>query len=531
MRAAESVLQLYGPGEDVHLEALQGDEHWWGGAIVHGYRMPFVDGYRDDLAQVGENQAMPVLLSSRGRYVWSDEPFAFEVRDGALSIHPHGDGAVEVGQGLHTLRGGYLAALHHFPATGERPPAELFTAPQYNLWIETLFRPTQDTVVRYAELALEHAFPPGVLMVDDLWHEAYGDWTFHSGRFPDPRGMVDRLHDLGFAVMLWVVPLVTTDTPTFRALRARGLLLSDAAGEPIVGKWWNGYSAALDLLNPQALSWLETELAKLQAQFGVDGFKFDAGDTSFYAAVGVEKPERYTMAWNEFGTLFPLNEFRAAWKAAGLPLVQRQRDKHHSWDEKDGLGSLIANGLAQGLTGHAFTCPDMVGGGDYQAFPMTGGSGDFDAELFVRSAQCQALFPMMQFSAAPWRVLDDEHLELCARAAQLHVEHGAEILRLADMAASTGEPIQRHLAYVFPHQGYETITDQFMLGDDLLVAPVIHKGERQRKVAIPPGSWIADDGIEYTGPTTVDVYAPLDRLPRFRRVGASASTGETSLTV
>jgi alpha-glucosidase (family GH31 glycosyl hydrolase) len=215
-----------------------------------------------------------------------------------------------------------------------------------------------------------------------------------------------------------------------------------------------------------------------------------------------------------------MNEMRAAWKAAGLPLAQRQRDKAHSWDEIDGLASLIPNGLAQGLTGHAFTCPDMVAGGDYLAFPATRRSASFDPELFVRSAQCQALFPMMQFSAAPWRLLDRYHLDLCVTAARLHVEHGPEILRLADTATETGEPIQRHLSYVFPGQAYETVRDQFMLGDNLMVAPAVVKHQRRRSVLIPPGEWLADDGTRLSGPDRAEIVVPLARLPRFRRVVA-----------
>ncbi|GJM73710.1 hypothetical protein HMSSN036_59260 [Paenibacillus macerans] len=90
------------------------------------------------------------------------------------------------------------------------------------------------------------------------------------------------------------------------------------------------------------------------------------------------------------------------WKLGGQGLIQRQRDKKHTWDD-DGLGGLIPNAIAQGLLGYAFNCPDMIGGG------MDGdiNSPDFrfDSKLFVRYTQCAALFPVMQFSMAPWRVL------------------------------------------------------------------------------------------------------------------------------
>jgi alpha-glucosidase (family GH31 glycosyl hydrolase) len=503
----------------VRLEILPG-EHWWGGDSSDGYRMPFTDGYHVDLREPGDNQAMPLLVSSRGRYLWSEDPLTIELDGSILLARRHGRAPIEVGGGEGSLRGGFVAAARHFAADGRRPAAAMFTAPQYNLWIETLFQPTQNAVLQYAEQALEHGFPAGVLIIDDMWSESYGDWRFHSGRFPEPRAMTEHLHELGFAVMLWIVPLVTPDSPTYRSLAGRGFLIRDESGEPAIGSWWNGRSAAVDLLNPDALAWLHSKLQSLCTNFDVDGFKFDGGDASFYRGVRLADPQRYTTAWNTLATTWAMNELRAAWKAAGLPLTQRQRDKAHSWHERDGLASLIPNGLAQGLSGHAFTCPDMIGGGDYLAFPGAGTSPSFDPELFVRSAQCQALFPMMQFSAAPWRLLDRHHLNLCVDAAQLHVAHGDEILGFADAAARTGEPIQRHLAYVFPGSGYERIRDQSMIGDELMVAPVIAKGQTRRSVVLPPGDWIADDGAWWTGPARVEVDAPLSRLPRFRRYGA-----------
>jgi alpha-glucosidase (family GH31 glycosyl hydrolase) len=129
------------------------------------------------------------------------------------------------------------------------------------------------------------------------------------------------------------------------------------------------------------------------------------------------------------------------------------------------------------------------------------------------------LFPMMQFSAAPWRVLRDKvKVGYCRDAALLHVRFGELILQLAKTAACMGEPILRPLAYNYPGEPYETVIDQFMLGTDLLVAPVIEQGAVRRSVVLPRGRWLADDGAEYDGPAKIDVDAPLARLPWFERM-------------
>jgi alpha-glucosidase (family GH31 glycosyl hydrolase) len=143
---------------------------------------------------------------------------------------------------------------------------------------------------------------------------------------------------------------------------------------------------------------------------------------------------------------------------------------------------------------------------------------ELDQELFVRYAQCSALFPMMQFSAAPWRVLDKEHLELNVEAARLHAEYGEEIMALARHAAETGEPIIRHMAYVFPEGGYEHVRDQFMLGGRTLVAPVLTKGAASRSIALPPGTWRGDDGNIVEGPCVFETATPLSRLPRYELI-------------
>jgi alpha-glucosidase (family GH31 glycosyl hydrolase) len=93
-----------------------------------------------------------------------------------------------------------------------------------------------------------------------------------------------------------------------------------------------------------------------------------------------------------------------------------------------------------------------------------------------------------------------------------------EILRLARHAARTGEPILRHLAYAYPGMGFESVTDQFMLGEEFLVAPVLEKNADRRRVAFPPGTWAAEDGSLVEGPGWKQVKVTLASLPWYRRV-------------
>jgi alpha-glucosidase len=194
---------------------------------------------------------------------------------------------------------------------------------------------------------------------------------------------------------------------------------------------------------------------------------------------------------------------------AGLPLAQRLRDKGHEWND---LAKLIPDLLSQSVMGYAYTCPDMIGGGEYRSFLSTE---KIDEELVVRSAQVHALMPMMQFSVAPWRILSKDNNKICLEMAKLHEKMGETILNLAKEASKSGEPIVKPMAMSFPKGRFETIKDQFVLGDTIIVAPVIVKAARSRSVVLPEGEWKADDGTIYKGGQTIVIDVPLERLPYF----------------
>lgn len=498
-------------------------EKWWGAATNLGTKMPFmVDGRQYDLRSKNySNQTAPLLLSNKGRYIWSETPFRFSYDNTTLHIETE-DGMPELKQAAeNNLRSAYLAAsAEHFPPQGGTPPKEFFEAPVYNTWIELMYEQNQADILKYANDILAHGFPPGILMIDDNWQQDYGVWDFHPGRFPAPEAMVDSLHAMGFKVMLWVCPFVSADSKEARDLHAKSYLIKTPGGKDMAPiAWWNGYSACFDLSNPDANAYLCDQFNRLEREYGIDGFKFDAGDTGYYIPGNVEVydgksygPEQ-TQLWAELAEKFPYNELRACWKSGNRPLVQRLCDKGYSWA---GVKSLVPSMLAAALIGHSYSCPDMVGGGEYTSF-LDIDADSFNAALLLRSCQIHAMMPIMQFSVAPWRVLDSENLEICRSYALLHRELGPYIVEMAKKTATTGEPIVRHMAYSFPDEGFEEISDQYMLGDRYLVAPVTDASDI-RTVKLPQGRWRDENGKTYRGGRTISIEAPLSRLPRFEKL-------------
>ncbi len=495
------------------------NEYWWGGIVSDGYLMPMgdTDLKRDLKKDHKSNQVSPFLVSNKGRYIYGYDPFTYEFKNRVLYIESERE--IDFGEGYETLRGAYMAACQkHFPPNGKTPDSLMFTSPQYNAWIEMMYEPTGDKMVDYAKSIIKNGMPTGVIMIDDNWQEDYGVWRFHEGRFPEPKKTIDILHSLGFKVMLWVCNYFSPDSYTFRELEQKGYLVKDKNGGSAIVHWWNGYSGLLDLTNSDAVEWLKGIFDELMDKYGIDGFKFDAGDADvcsddFITARKISGTE-YCKLWAEFGENYNLNEFRACYDMGGRALAQRLCDKKHSWSKENGVASLVPNGLAQGITGYAYNCPDMIGGGEFSCFLD---NPDLDEEIVVRYAQCAALFPMMQFSVSPWRILSKKHLDCCVEAAKLHHDRGDEIFKLAVEASATGEPIMRYMEYVFPNCGYEKVTDQFMLGNDILVAPITEKNTYSRSVVFPKGTWQGEKDC-ITGPCEKEISAPIDTLLWFRKV-------------
>ena len=507
---------------NVEIEIAEG-ECWWGLATDLGRLMPFdrqTSLSLDHRTQNLNNQTTPLLLSNRGNWVWSTGPIVCTIEGGKITIDTRGEltrGTAEEA----TLRGAYKEACGRFFApSGVVPPKEFFTQPQYNTWIELTYNQNEADVLAYAEGIVRNGYPTGVLMIDDNWQKYYGNFEFRPDRFPNPKGMVDKLHEMGFKVMLWVCPFVSPDSAEYRYLASKGYLIKRADGSsPAIVEWWNGHSAAYDMSNPEAVAHLRGELQKLQREYGIDGFKFDAGDPERYleGRVMPYTEDAYdceqTELWAKFGLEFPYNEFRACWKMGGEALVQRLGDKDYSWGD---VAKLAPSMVAAGLMGHLYTCPDMIGGGQWTSFFGVNAE-NIDQRLVVRSCQIHSMMPMMQFSVAPWRILSPEYQAICHRYANWHAEIGEYIYAEALKASVTGEPIVRHMEYAFPNEGFERCTDQYMLGERYLVAPIMGP-EDSRTVMLPRGRWKDDSGKLYRGGRTYTIEVPIDRLLWFERV-------------
>lgn len=496
-------------------------ECWWGGSAESGFMLPITETSETKISlyesEGGSGQYAPLFLSSKGRFVWSDRGYEVTAKGGGIEFA--GKGKFELSDGYESLKGAYLAAMkEHFPFTGETPDLYFFRKPQYNTWMALETEQTTENILNYAENIINHGFPAGVLMIDGGWQEDYGIFEFNRRKVPDPKFLVDKLHEMGFKVMLWTSPIVSSAGRRFKDVRKMGYLCLEADGSPGVREWWSGYSSFLDLTNPGAVAWFQGKLDALMDMYGVDGYKFDAGDCPFYRDDGITHlpvdAREQTRYYNLAGEKYRFNEYRAAWNFGGRPIVARLHDKQHSWTGH-GINTLIPNTVVQGLLGYAYGCPDMVGGG---SISLVEDNGQVDEELIVRWAQANAMMPMMQLSLAPWDILSDDNYKIFKAAVDLHSQNGELFAAEAVKSSKSGEPIMRCMEYEFPNEGFEMVNDQFMIGDKIMVAPVITKGCFKRKVKFPSGcEWVSERGETYQGGTVAKIDVPIERIPVFTR--------------
>ena len=499
-------------------------ELWWVGRTFDGVRMPLDEtaDYQVDLRQVKPNAGSAVMLSSCGRYVAGQQPFCVRVRGGVITVTGEENPTLRVTGS--TLLDAYRAvAGAHFALTGHAPDALCFTAPVYNSWIEVGFETTQQKVLDYAHGLIRSGAQPGLLIIDDNWMVRYGQWQFDRARFPDPRAMVEELHGMGFRVLLWIISYTVASGHPYLELKDEGLLVMNRDGTPKLVSWWNGVSCLLDMTNPAAVRYLTDQLDALMRDYGVDGFKFDAGDPllqdgTFQFHKPIAQNEDDTL-YSRIGLRYPFAEYRESWNMGGEPLMVRQQDKAHTWGE-DGLLALVPNGLVMSLMGYHYHCPDMVGGGDLGVVDV---HKPLDQELFVRCTQASVLFPVVQFSMAPHHLLDDVHYRACEVALAVRARLMPYLLRRVELAATRNEPIFAPLEMYFPGQGLGKVTQGFSLGNRYVVYPIMVKGQRDVTFTLPSGVWKDWHGrtlVIREGGETITREVELDDLPLFERVDA-----------
>lgn len=383
----------------------------------------------------------------------------------------------------------------------------------------------------------------------------YEDFTF-TGRWPDPKGMVEALHENGIRCLLWQIPVLKYSTEaTVQSVRdqnyavEQGYVLQYADGSTyrLPAGTWFGNSLLVDFTNREASNWFLEKRRYLLEDIGIDGFKTDGGEfvwgRDVIAADGRKGdelrnayPDLYAQAYYDFGN--SVSDGIVTFSRAGGSSMQTHP---LCWvGDQDSDFAAFRDAL------HA-TLSASMSGIPFVAWDIAGFSGDVpSADLYQRSVAQAAFSPVMQVHSetagdpqpsqarTPWNMAarkeDSACLETYRFYANLRMNLLPYIYTEAKWSAETGEPMMRSMAYAFPED--RTAADyefQYLFGRNLLLAPVTRANAKTAEVYLPDGVWYDFfTGKRYEGGThTIPVAA--DQIPVFAREGSifPVNTDET----
>ncbi len=340
------------------------------------------------------------------------------------------------------------------------------------------------------------------VVLNNQWEVNRGEFKFHAGLFGNAQDMINKLHQERFRVKVLVNPIIWDTAANQQAHRQ--LYLQNKAGTAL--------TYFLDFANEEAQGFYDADLKRIHYESGVDSF-YVASDAlrDFHMSDYWMQmtPSLYTKAYVETVAKASANATTSlAFKTQALPLMVQLSDFQTTGFDVL-LRSLIPNVLSVSMAGYSYLVPYHIGG----FWP----GGRPSEEIYIRMAQACALLPSMSFSWGPW-TYSQKAQDIVRAMTDLHARHAPTIIALAKKRMDEGTPIIRPMWYEAPEDGRAfNISDQFMLGDDLVVAPVVEVGLRQRKVFLPGGEWTDAHGRVYKGPTETRVAANLEDLPFFTR--------------
>nr|XP_004563427.2 SITS-binding protein isoform X2 [Maylandia zebra] len=348
------------------------------------------------------------------------------------------------------------------------------------------------------------------------------------------RGMSKRLtRDLPLVKLLNISitmsPFLGVDTTQFHTSLIDGTeaywlsLPSAPQGQliPVMSQWRGKFCVKLNITNPGAVSWFLDRVGALQTRLGMEYIMLEGGEGNLFEEQALRPPQalggdKYISLLADLATrIGDSTIMTAGTRSSYKPLFVRMTPLQSDWSPM-GLKAFIPNLLHHTLLGYNFLIPDAVGGSL---------SGDLvtDEELFIRWLEIAAFLPVMSFHTPPWIFGEGQVLNLTRNYLTRHQRDVAPLIeKYAEEWQVTGNPIYRPMWWLNPADSMTfTINDQFLIGDEVLVAPVVEKGAVQRDIYLPDGGFQWQDSQNarvFDGGTFLHDYpVPLTEVAVFLR--------------
>jgi len=404
----------------------------------------------------------------------------------------------------------------------------------FGLWLSTSFTTNYDeeTVNSFIQGMADRDLPLSVFHYDCFWMRGlhWCDFEWDPAVFPDPEGMLQRLHAKDLKVCVWINPYIAQASQLFAEAKANGYLVKRPDGS--VWQWdlWQPGMGIVDFTNPAAKKWFQDKLARI-IDMGVDALKTDFGERIPTDVVWFDgsDPERmhnfYSQAYNE-----AVWEILEAKKGKGEAVLFArsataggQKYPVHwggdCWSTFEAMAESLRGGLSLGLCGFGYWSHDI---GGFEGLPP--------AELYKRWVAFGLLSSHSRLHGStsyrvPW-AYDEEAVDVLRFFTKLKHRLMPYLWEKAQEAAETGVPMMRSMHVEFPNDpACDTLDRQYMLGDKLLVAPVF-SFDGSVTYYVPEGTWthlISREQV--TGPKWVTETHSALSMPILVRPGSELRLG------
>lgn len=381
-------------------------------------------------------------------------------------------------------------------------------------------------------------YPVDGMVLDLYWYGQETDMgrlEWDKNQWPDHKKMLADLKERGVNTVLISQPYINKigALDNYNMLSSQGMLVKDAQGNTHDVTTWVGEAGMFDVSNPATQKWLWNRLKGLTEE-GVAGWWGDLGEPevhplTIYHSNGETAAQYHNLYGNDWSKIiyeglrkdFPSMRPYLMMRG-GTTGLQRYSvfpwttDVSRSWG---GFQPQVNLMLSAGLSGLGYMSSDLGGFAVEPENPR-------DEELYVRWLQMGAFTPSMrthaQYQPEPYHYPEQE--EILKEYIKIRYQWLPYNYTLAYENATKGWPLARPFNFHGnnPGKAYASVTDEYLWGDNVLVAPVMTKGATDRYVTFPRGTWVSwwDASKVYAGGKRLNVQAPLDRLPLFVKQGS-----------
>ena len=397
--------------------------------------------------------------------------------------------------------------LSRYTALAGRPA--LPPAWTFGLWLSSSFTTDYDekTVSSFVDGMRQRQIPLSVFHFDCFWMKE-SEWCgfeWDERQFPDVEGMLQRMHEKGLKVCVWINPYIGQKSPLFDEAADKGYLLMRPNGD--IWQWdrWQPGLGVVDFTNPEAVKWYKSKLRRLMEQ-GVDCFKTDFGERIPTDVVYHDGSDPVWMH-NYYAYLYnkvvfeAIEEYKGDGQAcvfARSASVGSQKFPVHWGGDCDSTYVSMSESLRGGLS----LC---LSGFGYWSHDIGGFSGTAPAHIYKRWLAFGLLSSHSRLHGSdsyrvPW-LFGEESVDVCRHFAQLKNKLMPYLYAHAVENHETGIPMMRSMLLEFDEIGCEDLDRQYMLGDSILVAPVMRE-DGCVDYYLPRGKWthlLSGETVEGSG--------------------------------